>query len=140
MHTTVRVMTGAAAAAAILGFGVAAPAQADPIHAKNAFFFQVFCDDGNTYGAISNGNGNWAPAHDVSGTGMLIPVSFGEVTFTLTDSDGNVLDQETQAPTAKTGASVHNKNATTSCDFAGSSTEGGTTFTLAGSVQGFVTP
>jgi hypothetical protein len=138
MHTTLRVMTGAAAAA-ILGFGISAPAHADPVKAKNSFSFQVVCDNGKTYDAISNGNGNFAPAHDLSGTAILIPVSFGEITFTLTDSDGNIIDQETQPPTAKTGAAAHNMNATTSCTFSGSSTEDGTTFTLAGSVRGFVT-
>lgn len=139
MHTTLRVMTGAAAVA-LMGLGAAAPAQADPIHARDSLFIQVFCDNGQTYGAVTNGNGAWTPAHDLSSTTMLIPVAFGEQTFTVTDPDGNVVDQETSPPTAKTGAATHNKNATLSCDFAGSLTgPDGFTFSIEGSVQGFAT-
>jgi hypothetical protein len=76
----------------------------------------------------------------VNSTATLIPVSFGEQTFTITAPDGTVLDQETQPATAKTGAIAHNKNATVSCDFGGSQTApDGTTFTIQGSVVGFVT-
>jgi hypothetical protein len=139
MHTTLRLMT-AAAATAVVGLGTCVPAHADPIHAKDAFFFQVFCDNGQTYGAIANGNGTWTPAHDLSSPAVLVPVTFGEITFTVSDSEGNILDQETSPPTSKSGAAAHNKNATTACDFAGSSTDSdGITFTLAGSVRGFVT-
>jgi hypothetical protein len=139
MHTSLRVMTGAAAAA-VLGLSAWVPAQADPANAKNAFPIQVSCDNGHTYNAVVNGNGAWTPAHDLDSTAMLIPVAFGEQTFTVTAPDGTILDQETSPPTAKPGASAHNKNATVNCEFAGSQTApDGTTFTITGTVQGFVT-
>jgi hypothetical protein len=139
MHISMRVMTGAAAAA-VLGLGLWAPAHADPIHAKSALPLQISCDNGQTYSAVANGSGAWTPAHDLSSSAVLVPVSFGPITFTVTDSEGNILDQETSPSTAKPGAAAHNKNATTSCDFSGSSTApDGTTFTIEGTVTGFVT-
>ena len=76
MHTTLRVMTGAAAAA-ILSLGAWVPAHADPIHAKNAFAFQIVCDNGHSYGAVANGNGTFTPAHDLSSTAVLVPSHSG---------------------------------------------------------------
>jgi hypothetical protein len=139
MHTTLRVMTGAAAAA-VLGLSAWAPAHGDPIHAKNAFTFEVFCDNGKSYVAVANGDGTFTPAHDLSSSAVLVPVAFGPITFTVTDPDGNVVDQETSPPTAKPGAAAHNKNATVSCEFFGSQTApDGTTFSIDGTVTGFVT-
>ena len=139
MHTTLRVMTGAAAAA-ILSLGAWVPAHADPIHAKNAFAFQIVCDNGHSYGAVANGNGTFTPAHDLSSTAVLVPIAFGPITFTVRDSEGNILDQETSPSTAKPGASSHNKNMTTNCEFFGSqSGPDGTTFSIDGTVTGMVT-
>jgi hypothetical protein len=140
MQPFTRVMT-AAAGAAVLGLGAWAPAHADPVHAKNSLPITIVCDNGQSYSAITNGSGAWTPAHDLASTAMLIPVSFGEITFTVTAPDGTVLDQETQPPTAKAGASAHNRHAATSCSFSGSaSAPDGTTFTIEGTVTGFVTP
>jgi hypothetical protein len=140
MHTSLRVALGAAAAA-VLGLATWAPAQADPVHAKNALPLQVWCDNGQSYVAVANGNGNWTPAHDLSSNAILVPVSFGEQTITITDPSGTIVDQETIPPSAKPGASMHNKNATTSCQFAASVTApDGSTFSIMGSVVGFVTP
>jgi hypothetical protein len=139
MHTTLRVLTGAGAAA-VLGLSVWAPAQADPIHASNALPIQITCDNQQTYDAVSNGNGNWTPAHDLNSTATLIPVAFGEQTVSVYDPDGNPVDQEILPAGAKTGASAHNKNATRNCSFEGSATApDGTTFMVAGTVTGFVT-
>jgi hypothetical protein len=139
MYTTLRVMTGAAAAA-LLGLGTWAPAHADPVHAKNAFVFQIVCDNDQSYVAVANGNGTFTPAHDLSSTAVLVPVAFGPITFTVTDSEGNILEQETSPSAAKAGASAHNKNATTNCEFFGSQTApDGTTFSIDGTVTGFVT-
>jgi hypothetical protein len=139
MHTTMRFMTGAAAAA-VLGLGAWAPAHADPVNAKNAFPIQISCDNGQSYVAVANGNGNFTPAHDLSSTAILVPIAFGPITFTVTAPDGTILDQETDPATAKPGASMHNKHAATNCDFAGSATApDGTTFSIEGSVTGFVT-
>jgi hypothetical protein len=140
MHTTLRVLTGAAAAA-VLGLSTWAPAHADPVRAKSAFPIQIWCDNGSSYVAVANGNGAWTPAHDLGSTSILVPVWFGEQTLTVTAPDGTILDQETVPPTAKPGASMHNPNATTSCEFAGSVTApDGTTFSIMGSVVGFATP
>jgi predicted metal-dependent enzyme (double-stranded beta helix superfamily) len=139
MHISMRVMTGAAAAA-VLGLSAWAPAQADPTNAKNALQLTVPCDNGHTYSVVTNGSGAWTPAHDLNSTATLIPVSFGEETFTIYAPDGTVVDQETQAPTAKAGASAHNKHATLSCTFSGSQTApDGSMFVISGSVVGFVT-
>lgn len=140
MHTTLRVMTGAAAAT-VLGLSTWVPAHADPAGAKNSLPIQISCDNGQTYDAVANGNGAWTPAHDLNSTAILVPVSFGVQTFTVYDPDGNVIDQETTPPSAKPGAIAHNKHATTSCDFGGMITApDGSTFSISGSVVGFVTP
>ena len=140
MHTTSRVMIGAAAAA-VLGLSAWAPAQADPSHARGSLPLEVSCDNGQTYDVVTNGNGHWTPAHDLNSTSVLIPVAFGEQTFSIYDPDGNLIDQETAPPSAKAGASAHNKHATVNCSFEGSSTApDGSTFMIAGTVTGFVTP
>jgi hypothetical protein len=140
MHTTMRITLGAAAAA-VLGIAAWPPAQADPTNAKNALPITIACDNGQTYSAVVNGNGAWTPAHDLDSTAILIPVAFGPQTVTISDADGNIIDQETGPATQKPGASAHNRNATTNCSFIGSATApDGTTFTVSGDVQGFVTP
>jgi hypothetical protein len=139
MHISLRFLT-AAAATAVLGLSAWVPAHADPANAKNALPITVTCDNGHTYAAVANGNGAWTPAHDTGSTATLIPVAFGEETFTVTDADGNVIDQETSPPSAKNGAAAHNKNATVNCSFTGGATApDGTTFTIEGTVRGFVT-
>jgi hypothetical protein len=140
MHITTRV-TLAAAGAAVLGLATIAPVQADPSRAKNALPLQVFCDNGQSYDAVANGNGAWTPAHDLSSSSILVPVSFGTVTVTIRDPEGNIVDRETDPPSAKPGASAHNRHATTNCEFVGTATApDGSTFTIDGTVVGFVTP
>jgi hypothetical protein len=140
MHIRTHLTLGAAAAA-ILGLAIIAPAQADPTGARNALPLKISCDNGQSYGAVVNGNGKWAPAHDVDSSSILVPVSFGTQTITIRDADGNIVAQETQDPSAKPGASAHNPNATTNCEFVGTaSAPDGSTFTVEGTVVGFVTP
>ncbi|HEY3530605.1 MAG TPA: hypothetical protein VGK78_15775 [Nocardioides sp.] len=140
MHITLKVLTGAAAAT-ILGLSTWAPAQADPAGARDSLQLQVTCDNGQTYDVVTNGNGAWTPAHDLNSTAVLIPVAFGEQTFSVYDPDGNLIDQETVPASAKTGASAHNGHATVNCSFAGSTTApDGSTFMISGTVTGFVTP
>lgn len=139
MHTTSRVIIGAAAAA-VLGFGTWTPVHADPAKAKGAFPVTVTCDNGHTYSAVSNGNGNYTPAHDLDSTATLIPLSFGEATFTVYDANGVVVDSGTDPGTAKRGASVHNKNGTLHCTYTGGATfPDGSSFVVTGSVTGFIT-
>ncbi len=139
MHIWNRLAFGAAATA-VLGLGTVTTAHADPVNAKNAFPITITCDNGSTYEAVANGNGAWTPAHDLGSTSVLVPLAFGEQTFTVYDPQGNIVDQETAPPSAK-GAAGHNPNGTTSCDYYGSMTApDGSTFTIQGSVLGFVTP
>lgn len=137
----------AASAIIVTTFGgllaLARPASADPINAKDSLVVTVMCANGNTYSVVTNGNGNFTPAHDVNSTAMLIPLWFGEQTFTLTDPNGVVVDQETVPASAKgSSASAPNRATQTACTFSGSQTDpsSGFTFTIAGSVVGFVTP
>jgi len=134
-------LTLGVAAAAVLGLATTAPAQADPSQAGNALPLQVSCDNGHIYDAVANGNGAWTPAHDLNSSSILVPVSFGTQTITIRDPQGNIVDQETEPPSAKPGASAHNPNATTNCEFVGMATApDGSTFTIEGTVVGFVTP
>src|SRR4051794_23921125 len=116
------------------------PASADP---AKGLPISIECDNGTTYTAVSNGNGNWTPAHDLNSTAVLIPTSFGEQTITITDADGNVIDSETDPGVTK--ASTKPRATTINCDFSGSATFvdpelGPLTFTVTGTVTGFVTP
>jgi hypothetical protein len=140
MNITTRVTLGAAAAA-VLGGVTIAPAHADPSQAMNSLPLQVTCDNGQSYDAVANGDGAWTPAHDLNSSSILVPVSFGAVTVTIRDPQGAIVDQETDPPSAKPGASAHNPHATTHCEFVGMGTApDGSTFTIEGSVVGFVTP
>ena len=121
--------------------GSASAASADP----KGEVVPLVCDNGNTYQAAVNGNGAFTPAHDLASTSMLVPTSFGEFHGTLTDSDGNVIEEFVDPPTTKGNSGKRARATTTSCTF--SFTEsfddpdlGPVTFSAEGSVTGFVTP
>jgi hypothetical protein len=138
MHKT-RLIALSFAATTLIATSAGA-ASADPVNAKDALPLQITCDNGHTYTAVGNGNGNFTPAHDLDSNAILIPVAFGEITFTVTDPSGTVVDQETQPPTSK-GNSAMNPNVTINCSFSGGATApDGFTFTIAGTVAGLVTP
>ncbi|HWC22231.1 MAG TPA: hypothetical protein VG502_08045 [Flexivirga sp.] len=119
---------------------VATAAHADPANAPNSFPITLMCDDGSSYQVVSNGNGNWTPAHDLNGQTVLIPLAFGMQTFTVYDASGNIIDQESVPPSTKTAVNA-NKQATKSCTFSGSQTApDGTRFEINGSVIAFATP
>lgn len=70
----------------LLGIGVAA---ADPANSPNAEYFDISCENGQTY-EIVVGSGN--PGHIVDGNGLLMPVAF---TFTGWDAaTGDVIFSE----------------------------------------------
>jgi len=139
MHKTRLAALGFAAATTLVATS-AGVASADPANAKNSLPLHIVCNNGHTYTAVSNGNGNFTPAHDLGSNAVLIPVSFGQITFTVKDAQGNVLDQETDPPASK-GSSAKNPGATTSCSFTGGATApDGTSFTIVGTVVGMVTP
>ena len=96
---------GACAALVVVVPVMAGSAGADPTHAKNAGPISLVCDNGQTYSAVTNsGNSNtqtFSPAHDIASTSVLVPVSFGAYTGTLTDSSGAVIQQSTDPPATK---------------------------------------
>src|SRR5262245_9176387 len=100
MHRIRLITLSVAAAAALIAWSAGA-ASADPTNAKNAFPIQVACDNGHTYNAVANGSGHFTPAHDLDSNAVVVPVAFGETTFTVTDPDGNVVDSETDPPASK---------------------------------------
>jgi hypothetical protein len=121
--------------------GTAGTASADPSGPP----IPVVCDNGVTYQATVNGNGVFTPAHDIASTSILVPTAFGEFHGTVTDSDGNVIDQFSDPPVVKGNSGNHARTTTTSCTF--TLTEsfedpglGLLTLTVEGSVTGFVTP
>ena len=139
MHRTRLITLGVATAAALIA-GSAGAATADPTNAKDTLPIQLACDNGHTYTVVANGNGQFTPAHDLDSNAVVVPVAFGEVTATLTDPDGNVVDSETDPPVSK-GSSAKNPNATTNCSFFASATDpDGFTFTLNGTVTALITP
>lgn len=139
MKTGIRGALVAFAVAAV-SIGSMAAAHADPINAKSSFPLTITCDNGFTYQAVTNGQGNWTPAHDLNSQTTLVPLSFGTQTFTVYDPAGNIISQQSTQPSAKTAVDS-NKHATASCTFTGSQTApDGSVFMLNGSVIGFATP
>lgn len=131
-------MVGVGLAVSLAGAGVAT---ADPSRGDT---FPLECDNGSTYEVVVTSNGEFSPAHDLLSTSMLIPTAFGEFHVTLTDADGNVIEQETEPPSIKGNASRQRTSSTT-CTFTLSDSFedpdlGLLTFTVEGSVTGFVTP
>jgi hypothetical protein len=121
---------------------VGTPAHADPSGAPEAIPLTVTCDNGVVYDVVSNGNGSWTPAHDLDSTSTLVPVAFGESTFTVTDASGTVLDTETQPASSKGQSGSQARATDISCSYTGGATDpvSGMTFTISGTVEGFVTP
>ncbi len=130
-------VTGLAIAGSLGGAGAAA---ADP----PGEVVTVVCDNGSTYMVALNGNGDFTPAHDVASTTTLVPTAFGEFHGTVTDSDGNVIDEFVD-PAMTKGSSSKQRATTTSCTFTITDSFedpdlGMLTFTGTGSVTGFITP
>jgi hypothetical protein len=105
----------------------------------------LVCDNGITYEVAVNGNGAFTPGHDLASTAILVPTAFGEFHGTLTDGDGNLIDEFVDPAVVKGSSGSHGRATTTSCTF--TITEsfedpelGQLTFTGEGSVTGFVTP
>ena len=108
------------------------------------------CDNGQTYNVAVNSNGDFTPARIIGSTGVLVPVSFGEFTFTATAPDGTVLFSETEPGSAKGAGNVaaHNPAPTFTCTFSESFVNNGeipdlpigTVLTFSGSATVFITP
>ena len=48
-----------------------------------------------------NSNGAFRPAHDVDSNKVFVPVWFGEINGTITDSEGTVVDSFSEPPATK---------------------------------------
>lgn len=105
----------------------------------------ISCDNGHTYQAAVAGNGEFTPAHDLDSNTMLIPTAFHGFSGTVTDSEGNVIDQFDDPTSTFKGASDKERSTSTSCQFTFSEVFedpdlGTLTFTATGGVSGFLTP
>lgn len=121
------------AACAIAGAILAPSAGADPIHAKNALQIQVVCGT-QTLRVVTNGNGTFTPAHVVGSTKVLVPTAFN-LTFTFTPAGGSMTtNHETSAKAAPARHTM-----TCTIPFQSFPSPQGT-FTIQGTVTGFLTP
>ncbi len=141
MHAVSRAAGALAVTTTVLVAGVEAAA-ADP---PRGFPVTVVCDNGETYQAVVSGNGEFTPAHILGATGILVPTSFGETVNTVTDASGVVVDRSVDPASSKGGAAGRSRATSTSCTFTASGTFedpdlGTLTFSVAGTVSGFVTP
>jgi hypothetical protein len=119
-----------------------APAVADPANSPKGSVIDISCDNGVTYTAAINGNGNWGtPALDVNSHSALVPVWFGEITGIATDSEGNSFELFSEPPTTK-GAGKHaDVDCTFTDEFSFTDPEAGPlTVVVTGEVKGFITP
>jgi hypothetical protein len=130
-------------AAAVVGLVVAAGAVADPTGSKNSFQFWASCDNGLSVPVVvnnANGQGSgqqnnvtaeWAPAHVVGSSLVFHPAVFN-LTFTFTPAGGTPQsDLEVDSRLAS--------KAQTTCVVSGSQSDpAGDTFTLSGTVGGWL--
>ncbi len=127
-HLLALVASGALAAAAI-----APTVGADPTNAKNALQLQAVCG-GQTFNVVVNGNGEFTPAHIIGSTSVFIPTAFN-ITFTFTPTGGTTM---TETDTASKAAPLQD-TITCTIPFQSFPSPVGT-FTIQGTVTGFLTP
>jgi hypothetical protein len=108
-------------------------AGADPTHAKNSLTLNAVCN-GTPYQVVTNGNGEFTPAHVIGSTQTFVPYAF-DLTFTFTPPGGPT---QTNPDTSAKGG-PHKGAMTCTIPFQSFSGPQGT-FTIAGSVTGFLTP
>jgi hypothetical protein len=120
----------------VVAGAAAGAAAADPANARNSAPVTITC--GSTiYNAVVNGNGLWAPAHDLNSNRVLIPVAFGVQTTVVTDSSGTTTS--TDPAQAKGGSAPHGGQAV-SCSYHLAFSFPGGSVAIDGTVTGFVTP
>jgi hypothetical protein len=122
-----------AAVGALAAVAIAPTAGADPTNAKNVLPLQAVCGT-ETVTVVVNGNGEFTPAHLIDSTSVFIPTSF-DITSTFTPTGGST---ETETDTSTKAAPI---KGTITCTIPFQSfTSPFGTFTLEGSVTGFLTP
>ena len=122
-----------AACGALAAVAIAPTAGADPSGAKNSLQINAVCV-GEPLQVVVNGNGEFTPAHVVGSTSVFIPTAF-DTTFTFTPTGGST---ETNHDTSAKAAPISN-TITCTIPFQSFSSPFGT-FTIEGTVTGFMTP
>jgi hypothetical protein len=124
--------------AMVVAAAVSGVAAADPANAPRSSPVTVTCGN-TTYQAVVNGNGDWAPAHDLNSNSVLIPVAFGVETHVFTDPGGTA-HTSTVPPRAK-GVSAPNAVPLLDCSYhLALSFPDGSSVVVDGTVTGFITP
>ena len=126
LNRALAVLAGAVSAVAL----TALPATAAPVNAPDVERLTVTCAGKAVDVVVAPGNGNWTPAFIEGTHQVFVPYSF---IFTVTDSEGNVVETETLSKKAQP------PGATTTCTFGEEFTEGEETFTFSGTVTGVIT-
>lgn len=105
--------------AGVVAFGVASALQLGVASAHEGDHgvdtFEVVCDNNVTYTLESNGNGEFTSARDVHSNAVLVPVSFGEFTGTITYPDRTV--ETFTEPASSKGQSAKGLKNAVSCSF-----------------------
>jgi hypothetical protein len=121
------------AAGVLAAVAIAPTAGADPTNAKNAQQLQAVCG-AETFTVVVNGNGEFTPAHLIGSTSVFVPTAF-DVTFTFTPTGGST---ETETDTSAKAAPIKD-TITCTIPFQSFPSPFGT-FTIEGTVTGFLTP
>jgi len=121
------------ACGALAAMAIAPTAGADPTNAKNSLQLQAVCGT-QTFNVVVNGNGEFTPAHLIDSTSVFIPTAF-DITFTFTPTGGSTM---TETDTSAKAAPLQN-TITCTIPFQSFTSPFGT-FTIEGSVTGFLTP
>ena len=120
----------------VVAGAAAGAAAADQANARNSAPVTITCGS-TVYNAVVNGNGLWAPAHDLNSNSILIPVAFGVQTTVVTDTSGTTTS--TDPAQAKGGSAPHGGQAV-SCSYHLAFSFPGGSVAIDGTVTGFVTP
>jgi hypothetical protein len=139
MRSTIRRLASVLAIGLIGAALAAGSAAAAPVNAPNAIQVPLDCGDAGTFEVVVNGNGAFSPGHIVGDGGVLVPFAFGDETFTLTDTEGNVLVEETEPAHAKGPAKPKRHRTVVECTYSFSFELDGNTATVSGSVTAFRT-
>jgi hypothetical protein len=119
---------------ALAAVAIAPTAGADPVNAKNSTQLEALCPGMDPFTVVVNGNGEFTPAHVLGSTSVFIPTAF-DITFTFTPTVGS---PESETDTSAKAAPIKN-TMTCAIPFHSFPAPGGT-FSIEGSVTGFLTP
>ncbi|TML95518.1 MAG: hypothetical protein E6G03_08095 [Actinobacteria bacterium] len=119
---------------ALTAVAIAPTAGADPIQAKNSLQIEADCPGAAPYTVVVNGNGEFNAAHLLGSTSVFIPTAFN-TTFTFTPVGGPTM---TNIDTSAKAAPITN-TITCTIPFQSFPSPVGT-FTIEGTVTGFLTP